>query len=69
MLLVSAAFLISLGVFGLYRVTRRAPPAMEEQVEFVAMVRTTQAAVELLPQAELAPELDLEGPPPEEKSG
>ncbi len=68
LLLVSAAFLIALGVFGLYRVTRRAPPPLEEQTEFVPMARTTQAAVELLPQADPELELDLEVPPPEHKA-
>jgi MFS family permease len=65
MLLVSATFLVLLGVFGLYRVTRRPAPPLEEQVEFVPMVRTTQAAVEMLPQADPEPELDLEVPPEE----
>jgi len=66
LLLVSAGFLVSLGLFGLYRVTRRAAPPVEEQVEFVPMVRTTQAAVELLPQADPEPELEL--PPVDEKT-
>ena len=53
----SAVFLVMLGGFGLYRMTRRAAPPPEEQGEFVAMVRTTQAALEMHPQVEAEGEL------------
>jgi hypothetical protein len=36
-----------LGLFGLYRMTRRVPPPLEEQTEFVPMVRTSPIALEM----------------------
>jgi MFS family permease len=50
--LLSGTFLALLGVFGLYRMTRRPPPPVEEQGEFVAMVRTTPVALEMHPQVD-----------------
>jgi len=47
--LFSAAFLLLLGAFGLYRMTRRAAPPAGEQGDFVAMVRTTPVALALHP--------------------
>ena len=55
----SAATAAFLGLFGIYRMTRRAPPPMEEQSEFVALVRTSPVVLEMHPQADPAPELDL----------
>jgi MFS family permease len=49
-----------LALFGIFRVTRRAAPALEEQAEFVPMVRTTPVALEMYPEADQEPELDLE---------
>jgi MFS family permease len=56
----SAAAPVVLGLFGLFRMSRRAPPPVEEQSEFVALVRTTPMVLEMHPDAELAPELDLQ---------
>lgn len=50
--LYSAAFLILLGGFGLFRMTRRVAPPLAEQGDFVAMVRTTPVALEMHPQVE-----------------
>jgi hypothetical protein len=55
----SAITTIFLALFGLFRITRRAPPALEEQAEFVAMVRTSPVALEMHPEADQSPELDL----------
>lgn len=52
---ITAAFLALLGLF---RITRRAPPALEEQAEFVAMVRTSPVALEMHPEADQTPELN-----------
>lgn len=57
-----ATILALLGLFGLYRTQRSAPVPAEEQGEFVPMVRTSQAALEMYPGADLEPELDLEPP-------
>jgi MFS family permease len=48
--LYSAGFLLLMGLFGLYRMTRRPAPPVEEQGEFVAMVHTTPVALELNPE-------------------
>jgi len=48
-----------LGLFGIYRITRRAPPALEEQADFIPMVRTSPVALEMYPEAEQTPELNL----------
>lgn len=48
-----------LGLFGLFRITRRAPPALEEQADFIPMVRTSPVALEMHPEAEQVPELNL----------
>ncbi|ABA58031.1 Major facilitator superfamily MFS_1 [Nitrosococcus oceani ATCC 19707] len=54
-----AAILALLGLFGLYRTQRSAPIPAEEQGEFVPMIRTSQAVLEMYPEADLEPELDL----------
>ncbi len=59
---VSAATALLLALFGLYRLTRRAAPPAEEQTDYVAMVRTTPVALEMHPEADPAPELDLTPP-------
>lgn len=56
---VSAATASLLGIFGLYRMTRRSPPPVAEQTEFVPMVRTSPVVLEMHPEADPAPELDL----------
>jgi MFS family permease len=55
---ITAAFL---ALFGLFRITRRAPPALEQQAEFVAMVRTSPVALEMHPEADQTPEFDFTG--------
>lgn len=48
----SAAILLSLTLYGIYRKTRRAPPPLGEQVEFVPVTRTTPVVLEMHPQVE-----------------
>jgi MFS family permease len=55
-----AAALVLLGLFGLYRKWRSAPVPAAEQGAFVPMVRTSQAVLEMYPEADLEPELDLQ---------
>jgi MFS family permease len=55
----SAAILLLLCIYGLYRVTRRAPLPLEEQAEFVPLARTSPVVMEMHPQAEIEPELDF----------
>ncbi len=55
----SAAVAVLLGLFGLYRMTRRAAPPVAAQSEYVLLVRTTPVALEMHPDADPAPELDL----------
>jgi predicted MFS family arabinose efflux permease len=55
----SAIVAAGLATFGLFRITRRAAPALEEQAEFVPMVRTSPVALEMHPEADQAPELEL----------
>ena len=60
----SAGMLALLGVYGVYRMTRRAAPPMEEQAEFVPLARTSPVVLEMHAQDELEPELDLSDPEP-----
>jgi MFS family permease len=55
----SAAVLAAVALFGVYRIIRRAPLPTEEQTQFVPLVRTTPVAMEMHPDADPAPELDL----------
>ena len=55
----SAITAAGLALFGVFRITQRAAPAADEQAEFVPMVRTSQVALEMYPEADQAPELDL----------
>jgi MFS family permease len=55
-----ASALLLLGLFGLYRKWRSAPVPAAEQGAFVPMVRTSQAVLEMYPEADLEPELDLQ---------
>ena len=55
----AAAVAALLGLFGLYRMTRRSAPPVAEQSEYVVLVRTTPVALEMHPDADPAPELDL----------
>ena len=57
--LMSAATLVLLSVYGVYRMFRRAPPPLEDQAEFVPLARTSPVVLEMHPQADLEPELDL----------
>jgi hypothetical protein len=50
---------VFLALFGLFRITRRAPPAVEEQAGFVPMVRTSPVALEMYPEADQTSQLDL----------
>ena len=54
---------VASALFGVFRVTQRTAPSLEEQAEFVPMVRTSPVALEMHPEAGLSPELDL----PEQK--
>jgi MFS family permease len=59
---VIAATAGALALFGLVRVIRRSPPPLEEQGEFVVMVRTTPVVLEMYPEADPSPELELPEP-------
>lgn len=48
---ISAITAAALAVFGIFRMTRRPAPALDEQAEFVPMVRTSPAALEMYPQS------------------
>ncbi len=63
--LVFAAAFVLLGVSGLARMVRREPVTVAEQTPFVPMTRTSPAALEMHPQAELESELDLQGTQPQ----
>ena len=60
--LVSAAATALLALYGLYRMTRRSPPPLGEQGEFVPLVRTSPVVMEMYPGADPAPELELPDP-------
>jgi MFS family permease len=47
----SAVVAALLGLYGLYRMTRRSPPPVEEQTEFVSLARTSPVAMEMHPDA------------------
>jgi MFS family permease len=55
--LMSGGCLTLLGAFGLYRMTRRTGPPVEEQGEFVPLVRTTPVALEMHPQVDVDEQL------------
>ncbi len=59
-----AVVLVSLGLFGVYRLSARAPVPVAEQAPFVPMVRTSQAVLEMDPRAELGSRTAL-APAPE----
>lgn len=46
---VSATVAAALALYGAYRMTRRAPPPLEAQTEFVPLVRTTPVALDMYP--------------------
>ena len=56
---VSALTAVALALFGIYRMLRRAPPPRAAQSEFVPLVRTSPVALEMYPEADVAPELEL----------
>jgi MFS family permease len=60
--LLSAGIAALLGLFGAYRMLRAEPPPREEQTEFVLLVRTSPAVLEMHPEADRSPELDLPSP-------
>jgi len=62
LLLYFFALLVVLAAASRYFMGVRPPVPTEEQGEFVPMVRTSQAALEMHPDAELEPELDLHRP-------
>ncbi|TVO70444.1 MFS transporter [Sedimenticola selenatireducens] len=53
---VSATTVTLLALYGLYRVTRRAAPPLDQQTEFVPMVRTTPVALEMHPEVDASSE-------------
>ena len=55
---VSATVTAALAAYGAYRVTRRSPPPLEQQTEFVPLVRTSPVAMEMHPGAIPEPERD-----------
>jgi MFS family permease len=55
----SSAILLLLSIYGGYRMTRRASLPQDEQAEFVPLARTSPVVLEMHPQADLEPELDL----------
>jgi len=59
---ISSAIAAALGLFGLYRVTRRTAPPRDHQGGFVTMVRTSPVALEMYPVAD--PEAEHELPRP-----
>jgi MFS family permease len=62
----SAATLSLLGLLGLVRLVWAKPIPLIEQGRFVLMVRTTPVVLEMLPQTDTQPELDLPPPPAED---
>ena len=56
---ISAITTIALALFGVFRVTRKAASAIEEQAEFVPLARTSPVVLEMYPEADQTPELDL----------
>jgi MFS family permease len=55
----SAVTTIALAIFGVFRITRKAAPAIEEQAEFVPLARTSPVVLEMHPEADQTLELDL----------
>jgi MFS family permease len=55
----------ALALFGIFRITRRAAPAVADQSEFVLMARTSPVALEMYPEADKAHDLDLNVQKPE----
>lgn len=56
---VSLVVTAGLGLFGLFRMTKRSAPPVEEQTDFVPLVRTSPVALEMHPDADPEPELEL----------
>ena len=54
-----ALICVALGGFSVWRMQQRPALPVEQQSEFVVMTRTSAAALEMDPRAELAPELNL----------
>jgi len=60
-----ALTLVSVTAFALYRMTRRAPVPVDAQAPYVAVVRTSQAAMRMDPRLEADPAAPTgDGPPP-----
>jgi len=55
----SATTAAALALYGAYRMTRRAPPPLAQQSEFVPLVRTSPVVLEMHPNADPEPEPDL----------
>lgn len=62
--LIAALVLAGIALFGLLRSVQREAPPADEQTDYIAMVRTTPVVLEMHPEAEREPELDLDFPPP-----
>jgi MFS family permease len=56
---VSALTAAALALFGIYRMARRPAPPRAAQSEFVPFVRTSPVALEMYPEADVSPELEL----------
>ena len=56
---VSLVTTAGLALFGLFRMTKRSAPPVEEQTGFVPLVRTSPVALEMHPDADPEPELEL----------
>ncbi len=56
---VSATTTAALALFGLYRMFRRSPLPVADQTEYVPLVRTTPVVLEMHPDVDPSPELDL----------
>ena len=63
--LVSAATAVILMLYGLYRMTKRAPTPIEGQTRFIPLVRTTPVSLEMHPDADPEPEFELTWDAPE----
>ena len=60
----SALILSLLTLYGLFRMTGCALPPLGQQAEFVPLARRSPVVMEMHPQAEREPELDLSQPYP-----
>ena len=59
---VSALTATALALFGIYRMFRRPAPPRATHSEFIPLVRTSPVVLEMSPEADVAPELELTEP-------